>query len=77
MAERSPDRQARVAAIEFLHAVLLWMVGEHSRSLCESGGVERDLIRSCAQAYFATSILSDPLCTRLLRFTVPCSACRR
>lgn len=32
MAERSPDRQARVAAIEFLHAVLLWMVGERSRS---------------------------------------------
>ena len=49
MAERSPDRQARVAAIEFLHAVLLWMVGERSCSLCEPGGAETDLLRSCAQ----------------------------
>jgi hypothetical protein len=33
MAEHSPDRQARAAAVECLHAVLLWMIGEalHSR----------------------------------------------
>jgi hypothetical protein len=28
MAEHSPDRQARAAAVECLHAVILWMVGE-------------------------------------------------
>ncbi|KAK9826371.1 hypothetical protein WJX81_003941, partial [Elliptochloris bilobata] len=31
MAERSPDRQARVAAVECLHAVILWMVGTNAK----------------------------------------------
>ena len=28
MAEHSPDRQTRAAAVECLHAVILWIVGE-------------------------------------------------
>ena len=41
MAECSPDRQARVAAIECLHAVILWMIGGSLKTVGRTCDTER------------------------------------